>query len=104
MVQYIWNFSSINVSNCEGLDNVVVSVDWNLKAIEGDFSANTASTVSLEKPDAENFIAYENVTEEILQSWVEKAINYDAVERIKNNLVLQINLANGSIKNLVLLP
>lgn len=104
MVQYIWDFSSINVSNREKLDNVVVSVDWTLKAIDGDLSATASGTVALEKPDAENFISYQDVTEQIMQSWVEEAINYDAVERIKNGLLWRLSPTNESTQKCVLPP
>lgn len=104
MIQYIWDFSSINVSNREGLDNVVVSVDWTLKAIDGDLSSTASGTVALEKPDAKNFIFYQDITEQVMQSWVEKAINHDAVERIKNGLLWQLNSTNESIQKSMLPP
>ena len=61
---------------------------------EGDdaitYSASSINTVNLDAPDAENFTAYADITEEDVQGWVEAKIGSDMLAQIETSLDEQI--------------
>ena len=61
--------------NLEGLQNVIRVAHWRLKATnELGITAETYSTLSLGSPIPEAFTLYEDITEEIVISWVEQSL------------------------------
>jgi hypothetical protein len=95
-VTYSWNVNTMDVApSANNLNNVVKVVHWRLIASDGTNSVDSYGSVSLEEPSQNDFVAFNNLTEQKVISWVESKIN---VTEVKDNLNTQLaKLANPSI-------
>lgn len=48
----------------------VIKVEYEVETIDGDFKSTMVDDVMLESPSTENFIEYEDLTEEIVIQWI----------------------------------
>lgn len=74
-----WVISAMEVKNQEGdLQNVVFVVHYRRQATEVDgdktYFAETYSTVSLPAPEANKFTPYNELTKEIVESWLNEVL------------------------------
>lgn len=92
-ISYAWSFPTLDVVyNEDNLQNVAQTVHWVYTATEGNYTASTYSTVSLPPPAPEDFIPYDELTEAIVQGWVEGALGAEQVAAM--NDALAANIAN----------
>lgn len=63
-------FNEIDPVTKQAVQNVVSIVNWVYTATDGSYSASQYGAVAL-PPPGEPFIAYEDLTPEIVQGWVE---------------------------------
>ena len=94
-ITYEWSFPSLDViyneadpATEEPVQNVVTTVHWVYTARDGSYVSTMYSTVSL-PPPGQPFIAYNDLTPDIVQGWVETALGADQVAE------MQLSLANS---------
>lgn len=99
-INFDWNVSDCEVyPNKDGLSNVVHKVNYKLKGIDdsnqddngNNYFATVIGRVYLDTSDLSNFIAWSDLTPEIVQGWVEDNIGSENVLQIKNQIEAQIN-------------
>jgi len=62
-------------------DNGVIVAHWTVNKIEGDNIASSYGTVGFTPdPDAEGFVDFDSLTEEMVLEWVQDSINVEAIE------------------------
>jgi len=62
-------------------DNGVTIAHWRVTAQDGDYSASSYGTQSFTPdPESPDFVAFEDLTEEIVLGWVQNALDTDAME------------------------
>jgi hypothetical protein len=86
---YNWKINALDAKvSVDDVQNVVYTVHWSLMATSenGEHTVSNIGTHSVEY-DADNFVPYEDLTEEIVISWLEAGLN---VESIKAGLDAQI--------------
>lgn len=90
---YSWVISSLDSypTDAEGLTDVICVVHWRRTAtqVDGDktYFAEVYSTLSVPAPDPADFVPYDQVTYEMVCSWLESGLN---TESLKENLESQI--------------
>lgn len=86
---YSWNIAAVDRKPTDGdLSDVIYNVHWRYTANNGsDVTATIIGTQSVAAPDSENFIAYADVTEANVISWIESEMN---LTEMKSNLDAQI--------------
>jgi len=101
MINYSWTISSLDTAPSEdGLTDVVKTIHWRYKGTDEDYQAEVYSTYSCPSPSSTDFIAYEDLTEADVISWLEAGIDVDSM---KENIDSQIeNLKNPPIVSLPL--
>jgi hypothetical protein len=99
---YTWSFPHLEVApSLDGLTNVVKTVHWRIMATEDGHSAEAYGSVSLSDPDPDTFTAFDGLTKETVQGWVEATLNAEGegevlvVERMKTSLAEQIARAKA---------
>lgn len=93
MINYKWIISGLETSPQEGsLTDVVKTIHWRLKADQEGSSVDVYDSLNMNTVDEENFVAFEDLTEEQVISWLESSLD---VESLKQNL--QQQLENQSI-------
>jgi len=87
-ITYSWKVTAIRKANLEeNLENVVVHVRWEKKGVDADGNDGTfQGATPLTNPDPNNFLAYEDLTEEIVLDWV-KAVVIDSYEEHVNGQI-----------------
>jgi hypothetical protein len=92
-----WVISQLNCAvESEGLSDVINVIHWRYNAtqVDGDktWFADTYGASSVEQPNPQNFIPYEDVTEAEVIGWLEEILPVEAMQlALENNIALQIN-------------
>ena len=62
-------------------DGGVTVAHWRVTEVDGDFSASSYGTVGFTPDaDADDFVAYDSLTEEVVMGWVHAEVDQDATE------------------------
>ena len=89
---YNWTFPAFDTAILEdGEANVIKVVHWRLSATDGENTAESYGTASMEAPGPV-FTAFEDLTKEVVEGWVAAVLDVDA---LKTRLDAQLDaLAN----------
>lgn len=96
-ITYTWIISQLDCRpEQDGLTNVVTTVHWRLRGVEGDYAAEVYGSVGL-PGSGQPFTAYESLTQAQVEGWLEAALG-DQVQSYRDNIAAQIaGLANPPI-------
>jgi hypothetical protein len=92
-----WVIAQLNCTvESEGLPNVINVIHWRYNAtqVDGDktYFADIYSSSSVSQPNPQNFIPYEDVTEEEVIGWLQQILPVQDMElSLEMNIALQIN-------------
>lgn len=79
-VTFSWAFPALEIDHDkDGLENVVTLVHWRLKAKFLDFEAEAIGTIQMGEP-GQPFTAFEDITHDMIQGWVESAMDAQAAQ------------------------
>lgn len=97
MINFEWVKPILEVKLIDGsLENVIKTVHWRYKGTdENEVSADVYGAQSLSDPDANDFIEFEDMTNENVYSWLESILDVEALEE---NITSQIELINNPIQ------
>jgi len=71
MINYSWLITNLELQKQDDiLQNVVITINWTLTASEGNYKTRESGTTNLRSPDPNHFIDYQNLTNDILVSWI----------------------------------
>jgi hypothetical protein len=103
-----YNFK-INAVDChtnqDGLEKVVYNVHWSyFGASEGDVTASIIGVESVDAPSAEDFTAFESLTEDIVIGWIEAKMGEERIQSMKDSLDAQIQEKVAPTKVTLQLP
>ena len=99
-----WNCKTVDYYNHEhnGHEQVIYNVHWRVTKEDGDYSASSYGTQSLNTENIKNFVPLEDVTNEIVVAWVKDALG-EEVSLIEDSLDQQIEaLKNPSTQTITL--
>jgi hypothetical protein len=87
-----WNCKTLDVYTHEhnGHEQVIYNVHWQVLKEDGDYSASSYGTQTLNTEDIQDFKPFDEVTSEMVEGWVKDAMGEDEVSRIEDGLDLQI--------------
>jgi hypothetical protein len=85
---YTWRINAVDCyTSKEGLEKVAYNVHWSYFATDGEHTASMIGVQSVGEPDLENFVAFEELTEEQVVEWITASID---VEKMQESLDTQI--------------
>lgn len=88
MNNYTWKINAVDCyTSKDGLEKVAYNVHWSYFATNGEHTASMIGVQSIGEPNPDNFVAFEDLTEENVIGWIEAALD---VETMKANLDKQI--------------
>jgi hypothetical protein len=76
-ISYNWQIVTMDRLTSDGF---VVTVHYNVSAVDGDYSANTYGTVGYTEQPGESFTPYDQLTETQVVGWVQESLGKDEVE------------------------
>jgi hypothetical protein len=82
-ISYTWKVSSLKKTNAVDLNDVIIQTSWNKIGTDEDGNTGVfpgSSQFNLNTIDPDNFVSYDDLTEEIILGWVQSSIDegYDA--------------------------
>jgi hypothetical protein len=100
MITYTWRINKIHVRPLlNGLTNIIHTVDWDYVGIdENNNKSSVRVPITLPSPSEENFIPYNDITEEMIISWRGSISNIEdlqqditnKIELIKNPPIIEL--------------
>lgn len=79
-MEHIWKIEHLETSNLGDLLNVVTVAHWRVNCFDaGSYVGTSYGSVALSTPE-DDFIDFENLSEEIVLSWVKNALGAIGVE------------------------
>ena len=90
-----WNIAQLERTTATG---GVTIAHWRVSKTDGEYSASSYGTCSFEPDEAaEDFVAYEDLTEEVVLGWVQATMDVEVLEAsFDANIELQKNPVNAS--------
>lgn len=86
-----WNVNTVDVHpKEEGHDDVVYNVHWRVTKEDGEFTASSYGTQSIDTSDLSNFTSFADVTSDMVKGWVINAMGEEAVANLETSLDAQI--------------
>jgi len=84
MINYKWTISALDCAvNEEGLENVVKTIHWRYTGTDSDgFTAGVYGAQAVPSPNPEEFQPYENITQEIVEGWLESTLDVSEKQTI----------------------
>lgn len=73
----------------ESTDGYVYTAHWTVSVTDGEHSAGSYGSIGLERPEGE-LIPFDNLTEELVVSWVWDKLGEEQVDSIQSSLINQI--------------
>ena len=77
MTTYAWSIQQMDRLTSDGF---VVTVHYNVSAVDGDYSASTYGTVGYTEQPGEQYTPYDQLTEQQVVGWVQESLGKDTVE------------------------
>ena len=89
---YTWNNKTVDTyPNLDGNADVIFNVHWRLTGEDADGNVgSTYGTIALDTSDLSDFIAFADITEDMINGWVEAAMGEDEVQAKKDAIDAQI--------------
>ena len=88
MNNYTWKINAVDCyTSKDGLEKVAYNVHWSYFATNGEHTASMIGVQSIGEPNPDNFVAFEDLTEDDVISWISSAMD---VEQMQANLDKQI--------------
>ena len=89
---YTWNNKTVDTyPSLEGNNDVIFNVHWRLTGEDENGNVgSTYGTISLDTSDLSNFTAFDSITEEQVNGWVEANMGAEEVQAKKDSIDAQI--------------
>ncbi|WP_296683212.1 hypothetical protein [Flavobacterium sp.] len=93
MINFEWNINPMDcIIDDDGMTNVIQTVHWRLTGTdENEISSSVYGAQSFPKPSEEGFIPFEELTKEIVVSWLEATLDVPALEKNIEDAIYLIN-------------
>lgn len=88
MNNYTWRINAVDCyTSKDGLEKVAYNVHWSYFATNGEHTASMIGVQSIGEPNPDNFVAFEDLTEDDVISWISASMD---LEQMQVNLDKQI--------------
>ena len=86
MITTSWHIANLER---ESSDGYVFTAHWTVSTTDGEYSASSYGSMGFERPEGE-LIPFDNLTEELVISWVQDKLGEEQVASIQSSLISQI--------------
>jgi hypothetical protein len=91
-MNYTWELTNLKRKNTDTIQNIIVQTNWKIGTDEngnvGSFSGATPFELSTVDPD--NFVSYEDLTEEMVLGWIQSVVIGSYEEHVNEKIAEQI--------------
>lgn len=76
-----WIISQLDSSpSLDGLDKVIRTIHYRAQKQDSNFTADICGALGVEAPHESSFTPYDEVTKEMVESWLESGLDTEAIE------------------------
>ena len=104
MAQFDWKITQIEAQKVDDLDDVVVTVCFDINASEDGLKGFVQGDTKLLPPDAQSFVELADITEAQVIAWTKDALGEDGVDRFEGMAQTQIDNQKVEQPKMVPLP
>jgi hypothetical protein len=104
MTQFDWKITQIEAQKVDDLDDVVVTVCFDINADEDGLKGFVQGDTKLLPPNAQSFVELANVTETQVIAWTKEALGDEGVARFEGMAQTQIDNQKVEQPKVVPLP
>lgn len=99
-MKYTWEITGLKRKDSSDMKNIIVQTYWKKVGTDddghsGEFNGATPFDPSTADPD--NFISYEDLTEEMVLDWIKSVVVGDYEERVNKTIQEQIDLKKNPV-------
>ena len=91
MAQFDWKITQIEAQKIDDLDDVVVTVCFDIDATEDGLKGFVQGDTKLLPPDAQSFVELANITEAQVIAWTKEALGEAGIARFEGMAQTQID-------------
>ena len=84
---YTWGIANLERETSDGY---VFTAHWTLSATDGEHIASSYGSIGFERPEEEELIPFEDLTEELVISWVQEKLGEESITSMESALQSQI--------------
>jgi hypothetical protein len=92
MTNYTWTVTALYTETIHGETDYVVIADYTTIGVDGDYSASLQNTAVFSTDSVSIFVPYEDLTEEIVLTWIKETLGENGVVSIEANIQDLINI------------
>ena len=97
-MKFTWAVKQLNVIPFNGSHtDVVHSIAWEVTGVDNEDSASSSGALSVNTDDIQNFVPYENLTEEQVLSWVFATLGQEGKTKAESQVQLVIEAKQSAI-------
>lgn len=99
---YTWKLTSLKKTSSANLTNVVIGTQWQLKGVDEDGNEGTfqgATPFDVAKVDSDNFVDYNNLTEETVLDWIKPVVTGAYWDHVNEQILKQINSKKNPVED-----
>ena len=104
MTQFDWKITQIEAQKVDDLDDVVVTVCFDINADEGGLKGFVQGDTKLLPPDAQSFVELASITEAQVVQWTKDALGEEGMARFEGMAKQQIDNQKVEQPKVVPLP
>jgi len=79
MTQFTWLVTTLWTETIAGEQNYVVIASYDVKGIDGTYTASLSNTAQFSTANVSNFIPYDQLTNEIVVGWIQQDLGVNGV-------------------------
>jgi len=89
-VTFTTQITDAKSTNINGMSNILKKVRFILKGTDGDNTTSNFFTVTLDYPDKEKFVEFEDLTRDQIEKWVMDKIGEDQINALKKGMTAEL--------------
>ena len=86
MINYIWKITSLETVNTDDKPDYVVNTSYKVEAVDGSFTSEMRDVMSFKIDEGSSFIPYDQLTNDLVISWVKSTLGLQEIEFIEKSL------------------
>jgi len=90
MINYTWKINSLWTKTVDGQQNYVIIADYGVEGVDEEFTFEICDIVELSTESTTSFIPYEELTEELVLTWVKEKLGENGIKSVEVCIAAQI--------------
>lgn len=91
MTTFTWIVKQLLTQTIDGEQNYVVIANYEVTGVDGEYSSSISDSASFSTANVDNFIPYQDLTNDIVIGWIQALLGVDGVANYESSIQGQID-------------